>query len=366
MVLATAGAWHRTPDIFTETSLHFHRLGYRVRHGVLTDFDGSLLRRMADIDGLDAFSPYITKKTPWRALRLLSIIDAEKPDLIIAHLFHSYILARMLGRLLRSIPVISVLHSSGQGWAHNVIDRMTIGLTEYFVTVSADGAQFARDALHVPNHKLRVIPPGIDFERMLNPAESREATRRSLGFADDNYVIGCLARFHPVKDHATLLRAFGIFRQRRPGARLLLVGEGHELPRVRRLVENMGLTAEVVFAGYRGDVPELYAAMDAFCLTSRREGMPRVILEAMVAGKPIVATRAPGIMSVLRHGDNSLLAPIGDAQGIADALETIAAEPGLVGAITSAAKEEVAKFSLARYLNAHQALVENIIGPAQP
>ncbi len=366
MVLASEGAWGRSPDIFAKTSVHFHQLGYRVRHGVLIDGDGSLLHHMSDIKGLDAFSLHITKKAPWRVLELLPILDEERPDLIIAHLFHSYMTARLLGRMMRRVPVISVYHSSGQGRGRSLLDKLTLGLTEYYVTVSEDGAKYGRETLGVPERKLKVISPGVDFERILNPSMPREAMRRSLGYSESDFVVGCVARFHPVKDHETLLRAFKILRLRRPNAKLLLVGKGDELPRMRALAEELGLLGDVVFAGYRCDVPELYGAMDAYCLTSKREGMPQVILEAMAAGVPVVATEAPGITSILRHKANSLLAPIGDAESIADALEAIATQPSLAAIITCAARKDVERHSLTHYLEQYQALVEDIIGPATP
>ncbi len=367
MVLATTGSWGGAENIIAQTTAHFHRLGYSVKLGILTDGDGMLLRQATGNNGLDTFSLHVTKRSPWRAMELLPLIDEEPPGLIIAHLFHSYMTARLLGRMMRRIPVISVHHSSGQGPARSFLDKLTLGLTEYYVTVSEDGAKYAREALGVPGRKLRTIPAGVDVERLCRPSVARREMRRSFGFADSDFVVGCVARFHPVKDHATLLGAFKILRQRVPHAKLLLVGKGDELPRMRALAEKMGLLGDVVFAGFRRDLPELYAAMDAACLASLREGTPTSMLEAMAVGLPIAATSAPGISELLRHRGNALLAPVGDEAGIAGALETIATQPELALAIANSAKEEVkANFSLARCMKQYQELVEDILGPAIP
>jgi L-malate glycosyltransferase len=367
MVLTTTGSWGGAENVVAQTTAHLHRLGYRVRLAILSDGDGTLFNIAKDDIGLDAVSFHAAKRSPWRAMELLPLMDEEPPGLIIAHLFHSYMTARVLGRMMRRIPVISVLHSSGQGRGRSFLDRLTLGFTEYYVIVSEDGAKYAREALGVPGRKLRMIPAGVDIEGLRHPKVSREEMRKSFGFAEGDFVVGCVARFHPVKDHETLLSAFKILRQRIPHAKLLLAGKGDELPKIRASAQDKGLLGDVVFAGFRRDLPELYAAMDAACLTSLSEGMGITLLEAMAAGVPIAATSAPGISALLRQRENALLAPVGDAAGIASALEAIATQPELANQLTASATEEVeAKYSQTIFLGQYQALVEDIIGPALP
>jgi glycosyltransferase involved in cell wall biosynthesis len=264
LLLTTATLWGGAENIIAQTAAHFHRLGYRVKLGVLSDGDGTLLKRVEEDSAVDTFSLHATKRSPWRALELLPMLDEDAPGLIVAHLFHSYMAARILGRVMRRIPVISVHHSSGQGPSRSFLDKMTLGLTEYFVTVSADGAKYAREELGVPERKLRMIPAGVDIERLRHPSVSRDEMRRSFGFTESDFVIGCVARFHPVKDHATLLRAFHLLRKRgRTNAKLLLVGKGEEGERLRALAGELKLLGDVIFAGFRSDLPDLYAAMDA-------------------------------------------------------------------------------------------------------
>lgn len=367
LAVTTTGSWGGAENVVAQTTAHLHRLGYRVRLAILSDGDGTLFNIAQDDIGLDTVSFHAAKRSPWRAMELLPMLDEEPPGLIIAHLFHSYMTARVLGRMMRRIPVISVLHSSGQGRWRTLLDKLTLGLTEYYITVSDDGAKYAREALGVPGRKLRIIPAGIDIERLRYPSVSREEMRKSFGFAPGDFVVGCVARFHPVKDHETLLGAFKILRQRIPQAKLLLAGKGDELPKIRASAQDKGLLGDVVFAGFRRDLPELYAAMDAACLTSLSEGTPTTMLEAMAAGLPIAATSAPGISALLRHRENALLAPVGDAAGIAAALEAIATQPELAGSLTALAAQEVAaKYSLERFLGQYRELVEDIIGPATP
>jgi glycosyltransferase involved in cell wall biosynthesis len=367
MVLATTGSWGGAENIIAQTVAHFHGLGYQVTLGTFADGDGTLLRKVEGTPEIETFSLGITNRTPYRVLELHERLAVGAPDVIVAHLFHTYITARILGCLFRRVPVISVYHSSWQPPLRCAIDRATMGLSEYFVTVSEDGAAFARDKLNVPRHKLRTIYYGVDIEKLTSPALPREEVRKSFGFGEGDFVIGCVARLHNVKDHETLLRAFRLLRQRRTNARLLLVGKGDEAGKLRELAAGLRLLGDVIFAGFRSDLPELYAAMDATCYTSRREGFGIAALESMAVGLPVVATSAPGLTTFLRHKENSLLAPVGDAIGIASALEAIMTQPELAQAITKSAKEEVkTKFSLARVLEQYKELVEDITGPAQP
>lgn len=313
--------------------------------GTLADGDGSLLQELSTTPEIATFSLHVTKRAPWRVMDLAVRLGENRPNLIIANLFHAYISSRILGKLLKRISVVSVFHSSGQGRWRSLLDRLTMQLSDCFVAVSNDSAQFAREELRVPEKKLRFIPNGVDVEWLRSPQAPREETRKQLGLAERDFVIGCVARFHPVKDHETLLRAFEKLRRSKEGkhARLLLVGKGEDGLKVRALAEQLRLLEHVVFTGFRRDLPEIYSAMDAFCLTSRHEGMPTAVLEAMAATRPVVATEVPGTSDVLHHGQNALLAPAGDATAIALALSRIINDPELASRLTRQASADVSE-----------------------
>ncbi len=333
--------------------------------GTLADGDGSLPQELSATPEITTFSLHTTRRTPWRVMDLAVRLGEERPSLIIAYLFHSYLVARILGKLFRRIPVISSFRSGGQERWRSFLDRLTMPLTDFFVVVSEDSARFAREELRVPEKKLRFIPNGVDVEWLRSPQVPREETRELLGLTEQDFVIGCVARFHPIKDHETLLRAFSELREKPEGerAKLLLVGKGEDDLKVRALAEQLGLLEHVVFTGFRRDLPEIYSAMDAFCLTSRREGMPNAVLEAMAAARPIVATEAPGTSAILRHRYNALLAPVGDAEGIAGALAAIIRQPETGKRLAERARREVGeRHSLEACMTKYLSLVRQVIG----
>ena len=313
---------------------------------------------------ITTFSLHMTKRAPWRALDLLIRLGEERPDLIIAYLFHSYMVARILGKLFRKIPVVSSFRSGYQKSWRSFLDRTTMALTDFFVVPSKDTARFARKVLRVPEDKLHVILNGVDGKWLRSPQVPREQTRAQLGFQDQDFVIGCVARLHPVKDHETLLRAFKELKRKDTGSRakLLLVGKGDDDLNVRSLTERLGLLEHVVFAGFRRDLPEVYSAMDAFCLTSKHEGLPTSVLEAMSTTRPIVATEAPGITAILSHEQNALLAPIGNATAVSGALARVIDEPQLAQRLTQKAADEASEqYSIESCSAAYDALVSRLL-----
>ena len=238
-------------------------------------------------------------------------------------------------------------------------------LTDFYVVLSEDGARYAREELKVPEKKLRVIPIGLDVAWLRTPSVPREQIREQLGLAAEDFVIGCVARFHPLKDHDTLLRAFKELRESKEGkqAKLLLVGKGQDGLRVRALTERLGLLEHVVFTGFRRDLPELYSAMDAACYTSRREGLGNAAVEALSAGLPVVATSASGFTTYLRHELNCLLAPVGDSHAISKALTRVISEPELAARISDqASADAMERYSLKASSAAYDALIRELIG----
>ena len=158
----------------------------------------------------------------------------------------------------------------------------------------------------------------------------RAAIARRSRPADGRLIIGMVARLDPIKDQATLIRAFAALARELPKAELWLVGDGQEEAGLRRLAETEGAAARVVFWGRRADIPELLGQMDVCAFsTTRSEGFGIALIEAMAAGLPVVASDVPACREVLADGDAGTLVPAGNPAALAAALRPLLHDPGL-------------------------------------
>lgn len=169
--------------------------------------------------------------------------------------------------------------------------------------------------------------PGIDTDT--DAAPRRPAARAAMGAADGQRVILQVARFHPVKDHATAVRALAQVAEAMPEAMLVLVGDGDERANIESLAESLGVAGHVRFLGVRNDVAELMTGADVFLLSSVSEGISVTLLEAMGAALPIAATDVGGNAEVVAHGRSGLLSPRGDADALASNVLTLLRDPAL-------------------------------------
>ena len=136
--------------------------------------------------------------------------------------------------------------------------------------------------------KVHVMPNAIDTEKFAFDPAARARLREELGIPRAAFVVGHVGRFTYAKNHEFLLQVFALFKQQRPGCKLLLVGEGELEQKVKNKAVELGLQNDVIFTGARSDVAKLYSAMDVFCLPSRYEGFPVVALEAQANGLPFL------------------------------------------------------------------------------
>src|SRR5262249_9557960 len=150
-----------------------------------------------------------------------------------------------------------------------------------------------------------------------------------LDLAADSLVIGIVASLLAIKDHATLLRALGLLAPEWPTARLVVVGQGPELDDLRRLASELGVASVVRFAGLRPQGPSFHFLFDISVLSSVSEGFPNSLVEAMAAGRPIVATDVGGVRDAVRDRENGLLVPPRAPAAFADALRTLLRDAGL-------------------------------------
>lgn len=205
------------------------------------------------------------------------------------------------------------------------------------------------------------IPNGVDTERFV-PVEAtvREQLREQLGFAHDQLLIGCAARFWRVKRHDDLIRAFALVLIRRPDARLVLIGDGPERPAIERLIAELGLGDAVRLLGARTDLENILPALDVFALTSSSEGLSNAIIEAQACGLPVVTTRVGGNPELV-DDECGVLVPAHDHDAIANALLTVLADPALRSRMGATALARVRKqHSLTAMIDAYARLYAEV------
>lgn len=190
--------------------------------------------------------------------------------------------------------------------------------------------------------RIEVVLNGIDVADDAE-SESPAGLRDGLGLDAGRRYIVCVARFHPVKDHGMLLRAFGTVAAARPDVDLLLVGDGPLRSELEQLVRGMGIQHRVRFLGVRGDVPAILRASDVFALTSVSEAASLTLLEAMAARLPVVVTDVGGNGEIVRAGKEGLLVPRGDAQGAAQMMLNLLERPETARTMGLAGRARVEK-----------------------
>jgi len=178
--------------------------------------------------------------------------------------------------------------------------------------------------------RIEVVYNGIDPQKFDKPDDAtRRAVRTELGIDDDERVVMQVARFHPVKDHATAIRAFAHAVGQQPKARLVLVGDGDERPKLETLIAELGVSSRVDLLGVRNDVPRLMAAADVFMLSSLSEGISVTLLEAMASHLPIVTTDVGGNSEIVADGETGLLSPRRDHEALGKNLLRVIDDPQL-------------------------------------
>jgi len=307
---------------------------------------------------------------PWKDLRALwrvfGAIRQFKSDLVSAHSTKAGFAARFSCAILR-VPVIFTAH----GWAFTegknpltryllaLAERLSAKVTEKIICVSEHDKKLALRFRVAPEQKLIVIHNGMEPTLYLNADGSK--VRFELGLKEDEILITMVARFVPQKDHDTLLQALSLL----PGGgfKAALVGGGEREAFFRKKVGKLGLGDNVIFLGERRDVPQILAASDIFVLSSNWEGLPRSIIEAMMAGLPVVATRIGGVSELVEDEVTGFLVPPKDPDALAEALQKLIADPELRRRMGEAGREKaLQEFTLDRMLHETERVYREVLG----
>lgn len=233
-------------------------------------------------------------------LHLARVIKDGSYDVVHAHLFRAQIYARLAARLVRVPVIVSTEHSIGdsqiEGRAKTPATRFLYRATERMSDCTIAVSHRVRERLiawGLDAARIVTIPIGIDLERYRFDPDAREVARRAFGFNRDQLIVGTVGRLVPIKRLDLLIHAAHSVVA--DGAKLLIVGDGPEEDRLRKIVHRSGLTPSVTFAGKQEDIPAMLAAMDLFVMTSAEETYGLAAVEALAAGLPVVATTCPAV-----------------------------------------------------------------------
>ena len=295
---------------------------------------------------------------PAALVRLARLLRRERLDVVHTHnmapLIYGVLSARLLG-----IPAINTRHGRAALSAHPLLWR----LTSRVAAVSEDARRALLRHNRIRADKVRVVLNGTDVEAFGTPSRGRDATRANLGIASSDYVFGVVARLAPEKDHATLLDAFHRVVTSGHRARLLVIGGGPLEGSLAQRSAQLGIADHVHFLGFRRDIPDLLAALDAFVLSSTMEGVSLTLLEAMSAGLPVVATRVGGNPEVVLEGETGLLVPAGDPLALADAMVQLYGDRARAAAFGRSGRDRARRqFDIERMVDAYVGLYKEALG----
>ncbi len=262
--------------------------------------------------------------------RLVKELKKEHFTAIHCHGLFPSVWARVAAILAR-VPVRIVhCHSTYYGlWPK---ERIKLRLLSYYTTAIIAVSEAVKKSLieyiGIPEAKITVIYNGLE-DIAVHKAESRDKVRVMLGFAPDDFVIGCLGRLVAMKGHQYLIEALAEIRKRHVRCKCLIIGDGPERQKIEQQVQAMGLDDAVFLLGVRRDIPELLSAVDLVVVPSiLKEGLPLVLVEGSAMSLPLVATNIGGSPEIVKHGVNGFIVEPKDTKALSEKIIYLIEHPG--------------------------------------
>jgi glycosyltransferase involved in cell wall biosynthesis len=272
-------------------------------------------------------------------IQFIRYLRAERPDILQSFLYYDNLLARVSSIFHQNTHIITGVRAipNNPPLFRQISERLTFGLSDSIVSNSDAGAEYVMNR-GASREKIKVIPNGRDIEKYANGEADRELYQ-SLNLAQDEPIVGTVSRLVRRKGHYDLLDAWPSVLDSHPQAQLLLVGDGPEREALEQYGKNLDCRDSVIFAGRRDDVPDLLDLMDVFVFPSYYEGLPGALIEAMIAGLPVVATPVDGNSELIEEGDTGLFVPPHDSEVLADRLTLLLSDSEYQDTLGTAARD---------------------------
>jgi glycosyltransferase involved in cell wall biosynthesis len=350
--------------LLVDSLRHVDRGTFRVEVAYLLPWKDALV---SDLEAQGACVRCFGNRYPFDGrwvLDLRRFVAEHAIDIVHTHMPYVGVAARLA--VLPGRP--AVVHTEHNLWSRyrpptRVANMLTYGMNQRVIAVSRAVA----DSIRVPPWLPVRLPPvdvvyhGADLGAVHSGAGAHAHARHRLQLADDTLAIGSVGNFTAKKDQVTLLHAFATLTCDHPSARLVLVGTGPLEAQLRATAGDLGIGDRVVFTGMRDDVNQLLPGFDVFALSSRFEGLPISLLEAMATGLPCVATRVGGIPEVVHDGLDGLLVEPGDPQSLAISISKLLLDDRLRGELGANAAATARNFDLRRAVSRTQEIYESVL-----
>ena len=285
--------------------------------------------------------------------RLYAILRRERPDILHAFLFHANVAGRTIGRLAGVRRIVSSIRTLEGKWYHFPLERLTWRLGHGVVCASEAVREFAKRRAGIAESTVILggVPEGV-------------ATRATGGFRRNaGPVVATAARLSPGKGVKTFLRAARIVAASRADAHFVVLGGGELEGPLQAMSRELGIAERVTFAGWRDDVTRALAGCAVFVHASRlREGLPHAVLEAMLAGVPVVATDVGGTREAVAEGETGFLVPVRGVEAIAERVGRLLADPEMAKRMGDRGREIAReRFSIQAMVAGTEALYRSIL-----
>jgi glycosyltransferase involved in cell wall biosynthesis len=337
-------------------------------HSVVTLTSGGSMRQRFLDAGIEVVTLDFKRSPISQFIRLLALIRRIRPDIVQTWMYHADMLGGLAARMAGNRNVVwGIRTTSIQKGAYSIalIRRMCAWLSWWVPHTIVCAAEASRQSHAVAGYdsmRMVVVQNGFDLAAMAAPAAQKAALRTQCGFAPDDIVVGCVGRFDVDKDFRNFVRAAGLLAQQHSHVRFLMVGPGLDKANAELAgwIAETGHAARFVLLGERADAPVCLASMDVFCLSSRNEGFPNVVGEAMGMDVPCVVTDVGD--AALLVADTGVIVPKEDPHALANGIaDLLAMTPAARKQLGQRARERVqSEFTMKRVRERFESLYQLI------
>jgi len=303
-------------------------------------------------------------KFDWTMVKdIYHLIKQLNIQIVFTYQYHSNLYGRIAAHLAKVPCIIASVHNVytiDKKVHRRIINKCLSRFTDKIIAVSGSVKEDVMRYDGVPDGKVEIVYNGIDIDRFTDLDES--TLRSELGILMETPIIGTVGRLAFQKGQRYLLEAVSIVKKKFPQIVLLMVGDGPLKDELKSYAKTLGLDDAVIFTGSRRDIPLLLAAMDIFVLPSLWEGLSISLIEAMAAGKPVIAADIAPIRELINTQEVGMLVPPRNSGAIADTIELLLTEEVLAEEMGIAARKRVfSDFSIETTLSRYEHLFEDIL-----